>query len=358
MHLLDTMIPPTPRTPRAIGMAIERGIAYLADALDPDEGLWRDFTERDGSRGSDVWVSAFVAAHIGGIAQARPMAADVARALLARPRRSGGWGYDQRLLEDADSTAWVLLAAHRSGAGIERPALLGALRLLLRHEDPSGGFVTYGDEGVEIFGHIAGRAGWFSAQPCVSAAALLALSCFASRSVPAIESTARYLSDHAESDGLWHPYWWHGFAYATHHVVDALRHAQQLSCARASAIATAVLRARCADGGWSGRNPGRSTAFATALAMLTLCTLADVLSDAVGDDGRGQARQALEAVRMAVPLLSSLQRADGSFSPSAELLVPGGATQDTLTMVDHGVFTTGCVLHALDEARRVLGGAS
>jgi hypothetical protein len=119
--------------------------------------------------------------------------------------------------------------------------------------------------------------------------------------------------------------------YATRHAARALACAGRSSPTRAQAIADAVLRARNADGGWDGKRAGRSLAFSTALALLTLSEL-----------GSDDAPLALAAER-----LVSFQLADGSFSPSAELLVPGGSSGGTMTMVDRGLFTTACAVKAL-----------
>ncbi|MCB1017327.1 MAG: terpene cyclase/mutase family protein [Acidimicrobiales bacterium] len=343
MHApLATPMPSAPAS-SSIDPAIARGVAFLARARDPHGGLWRDFSEADGSRGSDVWISGFVAAHLGAVPQARPLAAAVARSLAALPRASGGWGYDQQLLEDADSTAWVLLAARRSGVALSREQRLASLRFLLRHEDPRGGFVTYGPRGQTIFGHVAQREGWFSPQVCVSASVLTALAAYASPDLPSIDATARDLLARSGPDHLWHPYWWHGFTYATHHVVDALLQTGHLQADRSAVITRAVLDARNDDGGWSGQHPDRSNAFATALALLTLCALER-------EHPGPSSAERLAAIGRASQRLRAWQGDDGCFAPSAELLVPGGSHSGPMTMVDRGVFTTGCALHALHDA--------
>lgn len=321
--------------------AIARGVGFLAREREADTGLWRDYVRPQGSAGSDVWASGFVAAHVGGVAEARPLAAAVASALLERHRPSGGWGYDQALLEDCDSTAWVLLAARHAGVAVPRPRLVAALRFVLRHQHGCGGFVTYGPAGVELFGHVAARDGWFVPQACVSAAALLALATHAPRELPATAHGAGFLRERRGDDGLWHAYWWHGPAYGTYHAVRALQAADRLPAREAEVIASALRRARCADGGWSGATPGRSTSFSTALMLLALCTLRSP-------------SEPVEGLAEPIELLLDTQRSDGSFNPSAELLVPGGTTRETLTMIDRGLFTTACALHALDEVRRAL----
>ncbi len=329
-----------------VDAAIARGVARLVDELRRcPGGLWRDYGDdasegSSGRKGSNVWAAAFIAAQVGNIPSARAAAAGVVVELLARSRRSGGWGYDENLLEDCDSTAWVLLAARATDTPVPRERLLAALRFILGHQDRSGGFVTYGPRGVQLFGEVAGRDGWFRPQPCVTAAALAVLASYADRRLAASAEASRYLWGAVE-DGLWRPYWWYGFSYATYHAVRALTQLGPLPAVAAAATTRAVLDARESDGGWSGKTPGRSLAFPTALALLTLLTL--------GYEG--------PELETAIALLLDEQLDDGGFEPSAELLVPGGVTGEAMTMLDQGRFTTACVLHALHDYRARLSAA-
>ena len=320
----------------AIDSALARGVAHLAEARGP-EGVWCDYSRPDGSFGSNVWAPAFVAAHVGHIPAARPVAAAVVARLVEGRRDRGGWGYDERLLEDCDSTAWVLLAAHASATRLPREVLIPSLRFVLRHQSDAGGFVTYGPEGIRLFGEIAEREGWFTAQPCVTAAALMALAAYTTPALPELARAADWLERAAEGE-LWPAYWWYGPTYATYLSVRALARVGRLSGARAQAIAAALLRQRGEDGGWAGKQAGRSLPFTTALALLALLEL-----DHVGPE-----------LAVAAELLLASQRADGSFGASAELLVPGGVSSETMTLLDQGRFTTACVLHALHDYRTAL----
>ncbi|MCB9754790.1 MAG: terpene cyclase/mutase family protein [Myxococcales bacterium] len=327
--------------------AIARAAGYLARAQGrEDDPRWRDYTDAEGRKGSNVWAAAFIAAHVGEVAETRPLAASAARALLRHRRLSGGWGYDDALLEDCDSTAWVLLAARRARVHVDRRLLIRALRFILEHQQGCGGFVTYGPEGAALFGQIPQRDGWFTPQTCVSAAALAALAIYTPAELPARERAATYLEGQIDSAGLWRPYWWCGFTYATYHATWGLRAAGRLDSERAETTARAALRERC-PGGWAGATPGRVNGFATALACLTLCEVIDRCSSATRD-------RATAVLREAIVTLLAEQRPDGGFYASAELLVPGGTEGDTMTMLDRGPFTTAVIVHALDRARAVL----
>lgn len=320
----------------ATDAALARGVAWLAAARDP-EGLWRDYSRPDGSFASNVWAAGFVAAHVGQIPAARPLAAAVVERLVAGRRKSGGWGYDETLLEDCDSTAWVLLAAEAAAVRLPREVVISSLRFVLRHQGDAGGFVTYGPSGLSLFGDIAERAGWFTPQPCVTAAAIAALAAYAPPTLPELGRAAEWLERAAEPV-LWPAYWWYGPTYATYLAVRALRRSGRLSPAQARSIAAALLRERNADGGWSGKEAMRSLPFTTALALLALLELGH----------RGPELQA------AADFLLASQTPSGSFGASAELLVPGGVSADTMTLLDQGCFTTACALHALHDHRAVI----
>jgi squalene cyclase len=323
-----------PLEPGSLYRAIERGAAYLvADLARQPDGLWRDYCRADGSGGSNVWVAAFIAAHVGRIPAARAAAAAVVAALIDGRRPGGGWGYDHQLLPDADSTAWVLLAARATGIVLPRAERIAALQFLLRHQHASGGFVTYGPDGPALFAGTPGRDGWFAPQPCVTAAVLAALADHATPELPAIAAAADYL-ERAAVGALWHAYWWCGPTYATCVAVRALAGCGRLTDARGAAIDAALRGARNPDGGWAGEHAGESLAFPTALGLASLLALAP--------------RRAPDAaLAAAATSLISHQRSSGGFGGSAELRVPGGTSGGTLTMVDRGSFTTACALHAL-----------
>ena len=311
----------------------------LQSALDrTGAGVWHDFPRQAGGKGSNVWATAFIAAHLGRIDEGRSLAAGAVEQLLSLHRPSGGWGYDERILEDCDSTAWVLLAAAKAGVKVPRELLLPALRFILAHQHPGGGFVTYGELGPRVFGEIAARQGWFEPVPCVSAAALAALATYAPAELPAIQDGLCWLLAQRDAE-LWQPYWWYGFAYATYHGVAAVQQAKAELPRTLDRTLHAVLAARNDDGGFSGLVPGESNVFATALALLTIAALDP---DRLGDHAD------------AVQLLLDAQRDHGGWEGVAELRVPGGITEEILTMTDQGPFTTACVLHALDEVRRAL----
>lgn len=312
--------------------AIERGVEFLDTQLERSgDGLWRDYIRGGKKKGSNVWVSAYMAAHLGQVPQAHALAASACRALLERRRPSGGWGYDEVLLEDCDSTAWVLLAAAETGTAVPRDLLLASLGFMLSHQRPNGGFVTYGPQGEVFFGEIAARQGWFEPQTCVTAAATSALLTYVDNDLPATQNAIAYLQAARGDDAVWTPYWWYGFSYATYHATRALARGGGITAA--DQIEDAVEQRALPGGGWASLDPQRVSVFATALASMTL------LEVARPDLG------------IAAHHMLQRQRPDGSFEPTAELRVPGGRTEATLTMVDQGLMTTASAIAALHQIR-------
>jgi squalene-hopene/tetraprenyl-beta-curcumene cyclase len=320
-----------------------RAIDFLSEDLErsPD-GLWWDYSRAEGSRGSNVWVSAFVAAQLGSItslpiaAKARAIARTVAERLLARARPSGGWGYDDTLLEDCDSTAWVLLACARAKLTIPRPLLVAALRFIVHHQTAEGGFVTYGSHGVPLFGRTPGREGWFSPQCCVSAAALMALATYVTPDVPELAAAIHYLQSARGKEALWSSYWWHGPTYATRFAVEGLLLCDATNAEEMAHIAERLRSTAMAGGVWPGPDGDTPNAFATALAISTLLS-----APTEGDPFDDGWQRGLE-------WLIERQRPDGGFVADAALRIPGAHEGELQTVFGRGLFTTAAAVRALD----------
>lgn len=123
----------------ALERAVRGGIAYL-ERTQRASGLWRGFMLAPGA--STEWVSAHVAFVLEEVAETHAMRQRAARALLANGRRRGGWGYNERIRVDSDSTAQAIMVLARLEHEV---APEWAQRLLAtRHEE--GGFATYASE--------------------------------------------------------------------------------------------------------------------------------------------------------------------------------------------------------------------
>jgi hypothetical protein len=185
---------PTPRQRRGAtpADAVHAGVRFLIDAR--RDGHWTDFSLPVGR--SDAWVTAYVLARLGELDPARRSGfeAEIEGSvdwLAAARSAGGGWGYNDMAGEDADSTAWAILALRRHG----RPVPVDALRTIERCCAPDGMVATY-HAGSSL------GAGWTSPAPDVSAVALQALG------TPPHLVLAGLLARWIQPDGLLPAYWW------------------------------------------------------------------------------------------------------------------------------------------------------
>jgi len=301
----------------SIALALDRGIRFLL-AQQREDGLWRDFLTPAGE--ASEWTTGFVASALhraGADGAALERAAD---ALVARQNPDGGWGYNEEVPTDADSTAWVLLLLSRL-AGREE-ARRHAAGCLATHRRDDGGVATYREPGpIREFMRIPrwlSLRGWCSPHTEVTAAAGLA-------SPPSRDVSWRYVRPRQRVDGSWSSYWWPTPHYATQQAAEL-----------AASVGDGAALARAAA--WAAANGGGGSAFAAALSLAVVAD-AGVPHDAA--------------------LLLSLQADDGGWPGHAVLRIPmpGDRAPDRWRPVrlgrgivardQHRLFTTAACVAAL-----------
>jgi squalene-hopene/tetraprenyl-beta-curcumene cyclase len=287
-----------------VSAALERGVRFVLARQGPD-GLWRDFLTPAGE--ASEWPTGFIgtALQFAG-ADAGPLqrAAD---ALLATQKEDGGWGYNEDVPTDADSTACVLLFLARSGN--RGDACRRAASCLARHQRrDSGGVATYLEPGpIRRFmgvGRWLRFIGWCSPHTEVTAMAGSALAALAAGEGSAEADAAwRYVRSQQSADGSWRSYWWTSPHYATLHAAElAASMGDREAVGRAAEWA---LRGQAGDGAWSA--PGAATsAFATGLSLAVLL----------------RAATSGHAVERAVSRLAALQEGDGGWPSHPILRIP------------------------------------
>jgi squalene-hopene/tetraprenyl-beta-curcumene cyclase len=323
--------------------ATARALAFLASAVD-DRGAWSDFNTLFGA--STDWVTAFVACAVHGATGGRDVAPRALSALLDGQRANGGWGFNQRVPSDADSTAWALLALAR--AGRLQAGHAAGRDYLLRHQDAAtGGFATYAaEDGIAAAIGLAAP-GWSQPHPCVTAVALQALLAVgAQREDEPVVRAARYLLRAQGPTGLWEGYWWSGCGYATYQALQALAVAHRSPDDRGTRT---LMERQRTDGSWSDPlahdSPG---VFETAFSMLAL--------------RHGANLGARAAIERATSWLVDAQARDGGWASTPMLMIPaptarrrrlsatwrpGGLGSGVIVADQHRLFTSAAALMAI-----------
>ena len=198
---------------RSLEKAIRDCVGFLL-GHQSESGSWTDWDLPPGR--SSAWTTAYVGARLAELpadakAAAGPALGAAAHWLLEHERDGGGWGYDDRVGCDGDSTAHAVLFLALVGI----PVADATRARLLGFEQPGGGFSTYGrDEGLGT---------WGRAHPDVSPAAAQALLQISVAHDPAVERTVRYVLAARTPNGLWNSFWWSSPLYATRSSLSLLR---------------------------------------------------------------------------------------------------------------------------------------
>jgi squalene-hopene/tetraprenyl-beta-curcumene cyclase/sporulenol synthase len=310
------------------------------------DGLWRDFFTPAGE--ASEWPTGFIATALRLAGAEAAVLRRAAETLVANQNDDGGWGYNESVPSDADSTACVLLFLARMGRG--GSTCRHAASLLVRHQhSENGGIATYDDPNpIRRFmglGRWVRFAGWCRPHTEVTAMAGRAFAALSPDNT-AVEADAawRYVQSQQCADGSWKSYWWTSPHYTTLQAVElAVLMAAPDAVGRAAEWA---LRRQAPDGGWSA--PGAETsAFATALSLSLIL----------------RAREDGQAVERAVARLGALQEEDGGWAshPILRIPLPGDVNPDRkrrwrlggpglLVQDQHRAFTSAVCVAALAQA--------
>ncbi|MBS3141326.1 terpene cyclase/mutase family protein [Candidatus Woesearchaeota archaeon] len=177
-------------------------------------GLWRDFyTDTHGE--SIDWISAYVGRSLLTAGVSFSELEITASNLLDRQGNEGGWGYNEKIFPDADSTANVILflSYFENENEISR-----AKRFLLRHQHPDGSFGTYVPKLIRKYKRIPEEMsidGWCSGVPEITAVALEALG--------NNERAIAYLKSSQTEQGYWRSYWYTSDINSTTKAINSIR---------------------------------------------------------------------------------------------------------------------------------------
>jgi squalene-hopene/tetraprenyl-beta-curcumene cyclase len=288
----------------SVAHVIEQGTEFLVGNQGRD-GLWRDFLTPAGE--ASHWPSGFIGSALHLAAADLSSLERAGNALMASQNLDGGWGYNEDVPSDADSTAWVLLFLTRLG---ERGSVCRrAASCLVRHQRPnSGGLATYDRPGpIREFtglGRWVPFTGWCMPHTEVTAVAGRALAAFSADHCPAETQAAwEFVRSKQGGTGQWCSYWWTSPHYTT---LEAVQLAHLFGDNDAiSRAADWAIRTQ-SDNGGCGVPDYPESAFATAL-CLSILIHADPGSD---------------AARQAVLTLMAMQDADGGWPSCPIMRIP------------------------------------
>jgi hypothetical protein len=334
-----------------LSQAAARGVGRLLASQ--DGGRWRGFPTLAGE--SDVWVTAFVVAHLRTLT-VRGDALATSRAFISAARHPGaGWSYGGQVPPDADSTAWCLIALQRT-RHLNAVHLREARAFLAAHTTERGVATYLEDGGIRTYiiaEAAVSTAGWTGPHPDVTAAALLA-------GVPSV-STGEGLAAlgrlvaRQSGAGFWDAYWWRGPLYTTTLVLRAVDDAgYRLPQDAAARLLRGLQREQLAGGGFGLGASLDPDPFTTALALECFARL--------GYLGGADNRQA------AAESLLQQQRDDGSWAgdyvlriPAPDVIDPRHVAQwsrgtgggNSYVYDTNGAFTTSLACFALMKAKRL-----
>lgn len=288
----------------SIYQSIHRGLDALMASR--HEKHWRDFSLPVGA--ADAWVTAYVLSRLSTIrplpgAWLKPIDDALDWLVGAQRKATGGWGYNSSVPDDADSTAWAVLALR----GWSRPVPADAIQFL-RSCICGSGFATYPAP-------TSPAPGWARAVPCVTAVALSALA-------QSPRSAAAFFTQWVIKGQFAPAYWWASPIYTTAMVLTGFDTRPRL---------TVGLRKKVAMFQPAG---------SFERALLIECRL----------------RLGLPALAIARDLISD-QNADGRFTPSALLRLTNPEVAEPSSAIDagpifpdeKGIFTTVTAVAALSR---------
>jgi len=291
---------------------------------------------------ADQWVTGYVGYSLSmhGGASGKQAAQKALQKLMRQRIWRKGWGYNNLVPADADSTVWVLLLAE----SLQYPdswRLRRALSFFYQHVSNEGGVRTFHASGsIRTFTKLWNRQitfkGWCSPHVCVTAAAGLLRS-------EEQNAILEFIRNTQTPDGYWNSYWWTSREYATALAVAALSK---------TGLAEDMARCQLAAHWILQSSLEHKTPFALGLMMEILAAVPEMYKDITCD---------------LINRLYHNQQEDGSWQPSAGLRIPppditepdlytpwmentggGGSIQHDAA----GLFTTATIVRALGSTRQ------
>ncbi|WP_165975781.1 prenyltransferase/squalene oxidase repeat-containing protein [Actinomadura rubrisoli] len=275
----------------------------------------------------DTWCAATAGIALASAGASRQYLMCLAAALAGKQKPGGGWSFTDRAEQtDVDDTSVALEFLHTLNAPAHQAVIARGLDSLISVRGPDGGFPTY----------IAGT----PSEPCMTAAAMNALSIRPKHYGRVRATGLDYLIDRQRDDGTFDPDW---SASRLHTLFRVVLAADRSTKARrmADRAVRHVLETQNADGGWGQQTGSPSDAISTAYALIALCHQDDPEPAATG-----------------AGYLIEQQQADGGIDSFPDSIGPRPFVfrvpllADTFSLLAIGHLTTRLEPSALDVDRR------
>ncbi|MHB1935455.1 MAG: prenyltransferase/squalene oxidase repeat-containing protein [Acidobacteriaceae bacterium] len=186
---------------RALGLAVE----YILSWQHPD-GSWIDWDLPPGQ--SSMWTTAFVGGKLTGLVSHLRDRTSNSTALASEWLTENmfpdcGWGYNEHVDSDADSTALAILFLAAEGRNVPD----SSYACLKSFQCADGGFATF--RGHPDLGS------WAVSHPDVTPSAILALTTKYGATSEAVDRGVHFVLNRKTSAGIWRSFWWTSFLYST-----------------------------------------------------------------------------------------------------------------------------------------------
>ena len=191
--------------------SLEKAAEFVLTSRNED-GMWYNFLTRHHGESAD-WVSSFAGLNLLEAGVSKYELEKTAKSILQRQKSNGGFSYNDKIVPDADSTAFAIRFLRNFGYGQE---ISNALSFLGKHQNKDGGFGTYREDAIREYYRIPKEMlveGWCASTPDITASAIL---------VNPNDNAIKYLLDTQKEEGKWKSYWWNSDVYSTVHCKEAL----------------------------------------------------------------------------------------------------------------------------------------
>jgi squalene cyclase len=307
---------------------LERALCLSVDYIlsrQHADGSWVDWELPPGQ--SSTWATAYVGGKLTSLDnhyrdRASSATARASQWLAGKMFPDGGWGYNEHVDSDADSTALAILFLASAGRTVHD----SSYSRLEGFQCEDGGFATF--RGRPDLGS------WATSHPDVTPSAVLALTTKYSTTSQSVNRGLQSVLDKRTSAGIWKSFWWTTFLYSTERslsLFEAVRLDIDLQVTRKTLLHTRP------------QNP-----FESALLLSSLLWLPDIAKD--------------EDVWPLVDQLVEDQAPDGSWSSRPMLRVtrrdclepwkPGDP--DPLFRDQNRLFTTATVMDAFSNLHKLV----